>query len=116
MSAFNLLNAVTICPKCDRPLTFEIQFKFGDVWQHEYKVGDRLKWGGNAVGNPSPSEVHVQGLGGPCPSCGVNFQLFSIIVKNGQIVDVRPTSEDEYMSMEPLGFRDVSSETREQGF
>jgi hypothetical protein len=111
MSAFNILQAEAACPTCGCRGRFEIQFKYGDTWQYEYRIGDRLCWGGNDIGKPGLSEVQVQGVGGPCPNCGAEGQPFALMVKKDEIVAVRPASEDEYSAMEPLGFRVVSSGT-----
>ena len=104
MSAFNSLKSEITCPTCGRAGTFDIQFKYGETWQHQYMIGDRLHWGGNEVGTPGVSEVQVQGLGGPCPICGADFQQFSVIIRNDKIVAVRPVSNAEYEAMEPKGF------------
>jgi len=46
MSAFNILIIHSHCPFCHNPIDLRLQFKYGDTWQHEYIVGDSLKWGG----------------------------------------------------------------------
>ena len=67
MSAFNRLHAEVRCPNCGDSSKQLIQFKFGDVWQYDYQLGDILRWGGNAVGRPGLAKVLVSGAGEECP-------------------------------------------------
>jgi hypothetical protein len=82
MSAFNVLNAEIICTSCGEKYLGRIQFKYGDTWQLEYFIGDRLKWGGNDIGIPGVTKVKVYGIleteSGTCSKCG------------------SPNSQDEY--------------------
>jgi len=68
----------------------EIQFRYGDVWQHEYRVGDVLRWGGNDVGAPGQSMVRVEGIAGPCPSCGAADLEYDILIEADVIRAVEP--------------------------
>jgi hypothetical protein len=71
--------------------TLHVQFKYGDVWQHQYKVGDVLKWGGNDIGERGARRVVVDAvLDGPEP--GHIPTEFEIYIVNGAIADVRPSS------------------------
>jgi hypothetical protein len=71
MSAYNtvVLPRQTNCPHCGSGIRPRIQFKYGDTQQHDYSVGDRIKWGGNDIGKPARL---VTALGYPedCPVCG----------------------------------------------
>ncbi len=107
MGAFNTVRADVECPNCQFKSEFEIQFKFGDVWQFEYRVGDRLSWGGNDAGSPGHKKVLLLGMGGPCPNCGENFQLFHILLEMDRIAEVCPATGDytfdrnEYLILDP---------------
>lgn len=92
MSAFNTIEASVACPNCRVACDFEVQFKFGDTWQHRYRVGDMLRWGGNDIGKPGYKEVIVDGVGGPCPSCGIEFIDFDVTIVNDHVVGARPAA------------------------
>lgn len=71
MGAFNVLRTTCPCPSCTRVVPVAIQFKFGDTYQHEYAIGDAVRWGGNALGHAGAIHVVVDGVAdGPCPDCG----------------------------------------------
>ena len=77
MRAFNRLRAEVRCPNCGSTGEQFIQFKFGDVWQHDYRLGDTLTWGGNDVGRPGLTKVIVSGAGEECPMCHSRGENFS---------------------------------------
>ena len=85
MSAFNTLIAPVECPSCRKVNDFEIQFKFGDTWQHQYRLGDRIKWGGNNIGKPNCAQVIVEAIGGPCPECGTDNVEFDIVLNDDNL-------------------------------
>ena len=91
MGAFNTITAPVACPNCGVVSEFEVQFKYGDVWQHHYRVGDPLRWGGNDVGQPGFQEVVVEGIGGPCPACGEKFLDFDVVMIADHTAEIRPT-------------------------
>ena len=71
MGAFNVVSTSVRCPRCGSLVSVRIQFKFGDTSQHEYVLGDELRWGGNDVGLPGQGHVVVDGVSEePCPICG----------------------------------------------
>lgn len=86
MGAFNMVYDNLKCPICGQVELFEIQFKFGDCWQNEYKIGDTIEWGGNDKGIPGCEEVIVQAIGGPCPNCGEDFIKFDLLLKKDRII------------------------------
>ncbi len=71
MGAYNILKVNIECEHCHSEYSTQIQFKFGDTWQHEYKPGDRLCWGGNDVGKPNLKKVKIYGIAedNDCPLC-----------------------------------------------
>ena len=71
MSAFNTVRANLVCPSCKSEMNVRVQFKFGDTWQHEYELGDVLRWGGNDVGERAVAHAIVDGVvEKSCPNCG----------------------------------------------
>jgi hypothetical protein len=93
MSAFNVVTVTTACPGCQSPVPVRIQFKYGNTWQYEYKVGNRLKWGGNDIGKPGYRRVVVDGVAEKCPNCGYNDERnFYVFVEHDVIKAVEPAS------------------------
>ena len=90
MSAFNLVEGEALCPKCNRTAEFDVQFKYGNTWQYSYRLGDRLKWGGNDIGSPRRKRVLVEGIGGPCPYCGADNLDFDIMVEDDKLIGIEP--------------------------
>ena len=84
MSAFNTLVAELPCPNCVRQVHMRVQFKYGDSWQVEYQLGDKIRWGGNDVGEPGHRRGVVDGAGEPCPQCGSSGD-FEILLEADRI-------------------------------
>jgi hypothetical protein len=93
MGAFNDLHTVVRCSYCHELTDRTIQFKYGDTWQHDYQVGDALRWGGNDVGEPGLGRVRVRGVSDPCPTCGQEDQEFYVIVENDHLNGVEYAPE-----------------------
>lgn len=93
MSAFNRLRAGVRCPNCGNTAEQVIQFKFGDVWQHDYQLGDVLRWGGNDVGRPGLAKVSVSGAGEECPVCHSRGEGFSVVVEADVLASVEAARE-----------------------
>ena len=71
MSAYNIAIVNLPCKRCDVTSTRVVQFKYGNVRQLEYRVGDSLLWGGNDIGVPGRLSVVVDGIvEGKCSNCG----------------------------------------------
>lgn len=103
MGAFNTLIANTTCPVCGTNANFELQFKFGNTWQYQYEIGERLRWGGNDIGTPGYKQVLVEAIGGPCPHCGTGYIDFDIVVQSDVIVGVNGIGK-ERTTIDPRGF------------
>lgn len=72
MGAFNTLIAELHCPRCGQAFEDRVQFKYGDTWQFEYRLGDTLRWGGSDFGKPGAKKVVVDGCPeNGCPECGL---------------------------------------------
>ena len=71
MGAFNKVRGRASCPRCHNSVEVVGQFKFGNVRQLDYQVGDTLRWGGNDLGHPGLRHVVVDVVAdGPCARCG----------------------------------------------
>ena len=93
MGAFNTLTTETICPVCNHKVIFDIQFKYGNTWQYQYKLGQKITWGGNDIGVPNKKKVLVEGIGGPCSNCKTDFLEFKKIISSDRITEVIPLKE-----------------------
>lgn len=93
MGAFNVVSVAARCPACNQTVPVGVQFKYGDTWQHQYRVGDALKWGGNDVGVPGHRRVVVDGVAEPCAKCSSeNEWNFYVFLERDVIVAVEPTT------------------------
>lgn len=105
MSAYNILNSEVKCSNCHKVYSGRIQFKFGDTWQIEYNINDKIKWGGNEIGTPGISEVKVYGIleTDVCPLCGMenNENEYDVIIKKDFITGVTSIADmKDYFSEE----------------
>ncbi len=62
MGAFNVIKINHVCKSCKINVMIQVQFKYGDIWQYEYSLGDSLKWGGNDTGVSGRRKVIVDGV------------------------------------------------------
>ena len=62
MEAFNTVKSETSCPFCGSKQQWSVQFKYGDCRQYEYRIGDKLRWGGNKKGSNVGGCVRTGGL------------------------------------------------------
>jgi hypothetical protein len=72
MGAYNTLCSVhAACPSCSSSVTIDVQFKYGETWQHSYLIGESIRWGKNNVGSPDEHLVVLDATAGQaCPICG----------------------------------------------
>jgi hypothetical protein len=94
MAAFNSLFALVQCPGCGEVAQREVQFRYGDVWQHSYWLGSRLEWGGNQVGDPGWDAAAVPGWLSSCEKCGNEGDL-NVVVIDSRIVGISRRIGDE---------------------
>ncbi len=102
MSAYNILNSQITCSNCRSQYIANIQFKFGDTWQIHYKLGDKIRWGGNDIGYAGLTKVKVYGVleTDNCPICGNENSLneFDINIENDIITSLNPINDlKEYL-------------------
>jgi hypothetical protein len=95
MPAYNVVAAAeeTACPVCGLLQRRPVQFTFGETWQLEYEIGDRIKWGANDSGEPGHAKVAVAGYGEPCARCGASDPVdrYDIIIEDDTITSVAPS-------------------------
>ena len=80
MGAFNVLTVNCRCASCGAEGEQRLQFKYGDTWQFEYRLGDALSWGGNDKGQLGARRVVVDAIS-DCGQCGA-FADYEIFVEN----------------------------------
>lgn len=103
MSAFNTLHTDITCENCGRQYPARIQFTYGDTWLFDYKLGDKVTWGGNDSGVPDLPKVKAYGCAEEtlCPFCNYKspndqYDIFieHDVIKSIQIVEnIRDYSE-----------------------
>jgi len=97
MGAFNILNVEKNCPNCGKNTTTRIQFKFGETWQLEYKIGDKIIWGLNNKVEQGLDKVYVYGVleNAKCAYCEVSIAktTYDILIMKGVIIGVRPMQD-----------------------
>ena len=96
MGAFNTVAIAAQCPRCGRTISVRVQFKYGDTWQHEYRLHDKLRWGGNDVGVPGMSHVVVDGVAETaCAVCGFDDEWsFYVHIMSDEIHQVDPATDE----------------------
>lgn len=94
MGSFNTVEAEVSCPRCRQCVSMAVQFKFGDIRQYEYRIGDRLILNEREDSWAPGSVVLAEGVGGPCPECAAEFLDFDVRVSRGVLDAVLPHSPD----------------------
>jgi hypothetical protein len=94
MSAYNTIIFPWKDPESNKSYDLLIQFKYGEVWQHEYKVGDLLKWGANDVGDHSAKKVVVEGVLEGEKLTDKMPEDFEIYIVNNKIENVLPSTHN----------------------
>jgi len=109
MGIINFLTAHVLCPNCKEQSKFKIQFRYGETWNHEYKLGDIVKWGVNEIGKKGLKKVKVGGTGGPCSICKADSLNFEIEINHDRIDNITGLDhEKEYPSKE--GYYEIVEE------
>jgi hypothetical protein len=90
MGLFNTVEISGTCSCCKKESDLEVQFSYGDTYQHHYKLGDVITWGGNDIGKPGRSRVVVDGIAG-CPGCDFDLD-YEVWLEKDRIVAVKPVT------------------------
>jgi len=59
MRMFSAVRTDFVCPRCGQAQSGEVQFEYGNLYSHRYKVGDRLVWGRPQVDSVSVSDGDI---------------------------------------------------------
>lgn len=89
MGTFNSVLWIGPCSNCDEVVGREVQFRFGETWQHEYSVGEQVAWGRADVGVPKLPCVVVEGFAAACPNCGDELGECEVLVQSDRLRGVR---------------------------
>lgn len=101
MSAFNTVLVPWKDPTSGQRRELKVQFKYGDTWQHVYRIGDVLKWGGNDVGIRAVKRVVVDGVLDDLAPSSTTPEDFEVHIVENKIADVRPaTGEYNFVGLE----------------
>ncbi|MCH5671598.1 hypothetical protein [Streptomyces gilvus] len=57
-----------------------LQFHFGNADLDTYRIGERMRWGGNDKGTPGKELVEVIGYQEPCDRCGLDEDKEYVLV------------------------------------
>lgn len=92
----NLLFLNSECPACGKFGLFALQFRYGDVWRHQYRLGDMIRFGKGQtdVGVAGISKVVVSAALNWCDHCQNHehrhcFDCY-IFVENDKLVGFAP--------------------------
>ena len=102
MGHYNTLFVESICTSCYSKTTLKIQFMYGEIWDHIYRLGDELLWGLNNVGEQGEKHVVIDGEAEECDSCGETVD-YLIFVEDDVIKSIRQ-NDGEYHFFGTDGF------------
>ena len=103
MGLVNYVSAPLICSHCGRTEMFRVCFRYGDVWQHEYRVGDRIEWDRNNVGVAGKGNVVADGEASACPHCHELGGPCEVYLERDAITGVCPASGKFDFRHAPVG-------------
>ena len=88
MGSYNRLKIQINCPQCKKKIDGTLQFRFGDIWFYEYKIGDNIKSNG-ASEELSDYLVYCILEDSICPYCqSLLSEEYDMLVEKGRIVYV----------------------------
>jgi hypothetical protein len=90
MGLYSTIETNFQCSRCDWKGPIEVQFKYGNLWNHKYTIGSRIVWGRTQIGDPADRLVSVQGIAA-CPRCNLEI-FFDILIEGGVIRAMTPAS------------------------
>jgi hypothetical protein len=103
MGAFNTLHTPINCTNCAHSFDIRVQFKFGEVWQYQYYLKNKIKCRSNDNRFSGHFKVEVYGIAEnvKCPYCEyANSEEYDILIEDNVIrkieviKDIRKYEED----------------------
>jgi hypothetical protein len=92
MGSFDCLVLDLPCPYCGASQTWRVQFKYGEVWQNDHKLGDMVPRGvlrRRHLPKPIPGRIRVAGYAeDPCTKCGADDIYAAITVEDDRMTAV----------------------------
>ena len=89
MSAFNTVAVEGLCPFCGYADKWTVQFKYGDCWQLAYRIGDKIRWGGNEMGRNVGGRVRTDGIVEKnCAGCNRDYIPAAVYLVDNMITAV----------------------------
>lgn len=76
---------------------FSIQFKFGELWLHKYKIGDAIKF----TESQNKFKLGVNYVPGIAEILG-KFTFFRITVETGRIIEFEEISETQFDDLDRI--------------
>ena len=75
MAAYNTVTVKRLvpCARCNDDGIIQLQFAYGDTYQHHYQLGDTVSWGGNDFGVPAVDRLEILAYPESCPVCGTDI-------------------------------------------
>jgi hypothetical protein len=90
MGAYNTLTFPWVDANTKEEYELTVQFKYGQVWQDHYSLGDKLNWGANNEGEPGAQQVLVEAILDGVKQVESIPEDFEIYIVNNIITDVKP--------------------------
>lgn len=90
MGVYNVVLVPEACAACGAAIERRVQFKWGDTWLREYRIGEPLAWGGNDVGDPGLRRVVVEAAAEDCPRCGAEGPEGDVVIERDVVTEWRP--------------------------
>ncbi|WP_326662525.1 hypothetical protein [Streptomyces sp. NBC_00385] len=84
------------CCQCGAQGDLVIQFHFGDVYLHRFRVGDTIAWSDRAKGSPRTGRFEMPGYPEWCTRCGFDPEEHYLVQFDGNvIVGYREATEED---------------------
>jgi hypothetical protein len=90
MSAYNRLHIDYSTQPSEPAKKYILQFKFGHSRLIDYRLGDKLAWGGNDNGEPGKRRVVVHGVAETDDGISDDAEDWFIFIENDMIKSVEP--------------------------
>ena len=104
MGAFPIVETIQRCPACEREASFLVQFKFGELWQYHYEIGDLIQWGERHrrqnEGRPDLGRVAVDGAAESAAHKIAEFGNQSASEVNGRLGHLNEIFETQLKQLE----------------